>query len=124
MGPKPRGRVVRRPKVSFNDPGLAAALAGFGAEQAGSVGGRERYGSRATRSPRWTGRDAAGRAPVLLGTGTQHRLKMLGRNGAARINQPQLANSTSPLNPHRTHPPRQVPDPHRTVPATVWLVCE
>ncbi len=40
-----RGRVVRRPKVSLNDTGLAAALAGFGVAQAGSVGGREYYGS-------------------------------------------------------------------------------
>lgn len=43
--PSPRGRVVRRPKVSLNDTGLSAALASFTPDDAFSVGGREYYGS-------------------------------------------------------------------------------
>lgn len=40
-----RGRAVRRPKISLNDTGLAAALAGFTVDHAMQIGGREYYGT-------------------------------------------------------------------------------
>lgn len=40
-----RGRVVRKPKVSLNDAGFAAALTGFTEDHAMSLGGREYYGA-------------------------------------------------------------------------------
>lgn len=42
--PSPRGRVVRRPKVSLNDTGLSAVLASFTPGDAFDIGGREYYG--------------------------------------------------------------------------------
>ena len=44
-GRSARGRVVRRPKVCLNDPGLSAFLTGFTAQHASSIGGREYYGA-------------------------------------------------------------------------------
>ncbi|MBK8445260.1 MAG: DUF4143 domain-containing protein [Micropruina sp.] len=41
----PRGRIARRPKVSLNDTGLAAHLAGFTSAHATTVGGREYFGA-------------------------------------------------------------------------------
>ncbi len=41
----PRGRVTRRPKMSLNDTGLAAAIVKFTVAQANSLGGREFYGT-------------------------------------------------------------------------------
>ncbi len=41
----PRGRIARRPKVSLNDTGLSAQLAGFTSAHAQTVGGREFYGA-------------------------------------------------------------------------------
>jgi uncharacterized protein len=40
-----RGRIARRPKVCLHDTGLSAALAGFTAAHATSIGGREYYGA-------------------------------------------------------------------------------
>lgn len=40
-----RGRVTKRPKVSLNDTGFTAALAGFTEAHALSLGGREYYGA-------------------------------------------------------------------------------
>jgi predicted AAA+ superfamily ATPase len=40
-----RGRVTRRPKTSLNDTGFAAALTGFTASHALSLGGREYFGA-------------------------------------------------------------------------------
>lgn len=40
-----RGRATRRPKVSLNDTGFAAALAGFTTAHALAIGGREYFGS-------------------------------------------------------------------------------
>lgn len=40
-----RSRVTKRPKVSLNDSGLAAAVIDFTASRAGAVGGREYYGA-------------------------------------------------------------------------------
>ncbi len=44
-GRTPRGRVVRRPKIALTDTGLSAALTGFTAEHAVTIGGREHYGA-------------------------------------------------------------------------------
>lgn len=40
-----RGRIVRRPKTSLNDSGLAASLVGFTREHALTLGGREYFGA-------------------------------------------------------------------------------
>ncbi|MBS1847496.1 MAG: ATP-binding protein [Actinobacteria bacterium] len=40
-----RGRVTRRPKVSLNDTGFAAALTGFSESHATTLGGREYFGA-------------------------------------------------------------------------------
>lgn len=44
-GRSQRGRIVKRPKLSLNDTGLAASLTQFTPEQASTIGGREYYGS-------------------------------------------------------------------------------